>query len=225
MKYFITTLLLAITHFASAQSLKESISHFRNYLMEQPGFHIRMSVQVYESENGLNGSPEFTQQIKVTTDNKHYYYHTGVQEMLMTPEMLIMTEPQQRQLYVQQNSSSDYSAPIEQLFDLDSLLGYYGEPQTLSASGSDELRYRITQSSGEITTIDMGFSRADNLLKDIQYTYLDGRVAIIRFEVVRPINAIDRQRLSAGYFLRRNDEGTYTGTGSYAGYNVNFINQ
>lgn len=209
---------LLLTTFPSpAQHFRTTLDTMRQRYGQSRQFHIRMDIQAYETATAA--SSFYKQQVEIFRDGENYLYQMTDQDMLMNEEHLLMVNKATREIVCRPRSKNDERAlGASTHVNLDSLLNLSGTPEYLGEQNQLQ-HYRFHEKKGDIDRVDLYFSKADGMIREITYHYRSEQFARVRF------TQFDLQpTLGSGIFDEKRyvvaAKGKYRGTGLFSSYQV-----
>jgi hypothetical protein len=200
-----------------AQNFREAMVNMRQRYAQSRQFHIRMDIQAHEA--GAAASPFYRQQVQIFRDGDNYLYQLDDQDMLMNEEHFLMVNKASREIVCRpRNKRDEAELRARTGLNLDSLLALNGTPEYLGEQNGLQ-HYRFREKKGEIDQIDLYFSTADGLVRELAYHYRAGQSARIRF------TRFDMQpAFGPGVFDEKRyvvaAQGKYKGAGGFGNYRV-----
>lgn len=180
--------------------------------------HVRMSIKVYEGNNG--DTPLVNEVVDVKRDGDHYLYTFGSTDMLLNKKYIVVADRPSKEILCTKRSLKEeadfFSDPFRA--NMDSILLLYQEPEFISKAGNTE-HYRLFQKQGVIKQIDVFIDGTENVMRRLEYRYKDQHYVVIAFTVFDKAPGFNDDTFSEGKYFYT-ERGELKASKSFPGFNV-----
>jgi len=199
--YLITVALSFLAGATQAQTLKERIAAMQNEYVTLRDVHIRMTVQVFESDDSK--TPFYQNKGEIKRRDLYYEYQLGNMSMLMNHDYLIVVNGDSREIVCSRRSLDEESKMYADPFkaNMDSILNLYTTPVLVDKQGAVE-HYRLDQKIGPVNRIELFIDDQKNVLRKMIYNYRTGQHAVIEFSVFDKAPQFDADTFREGKYIQ-----------------------
>jgi outer membrane lipoprotein-sorting protein len=211
-------LLLLACSAMCAQSFKERVAALQQSYVGMDRVHIKMSIQVFTDV--ASAKPYHREEVDIKRDKYKYSYQYGTTHMLMNDDYMVMVNKTSREILWSKRSPEQQQKVLSDPFkmNLDSILTFYGTPVLVEKKGSVE-HYSLEQKNGQVRQVDLFIDSADNVLKRLEYRYVEKYYVVIEFNVFDKAPVFDAETFRESRYVWL-DQGKFKAAESYRGYRV-----
>ena len=200
---------------ARAQDLKMDFQKMKERIESSNSLHIKMTIDIFSDSDRSDLLLSYAAEVKRLDDE--FISILNDHEMIFNRNYSLVIDHKSRTISISKRIKTEAETiKTGQLAQLDTLLSSYMTAGELLSDVNGEKHYRFTQQRMQIRQTDV-YMTADGLFRAIEYTYTNGQVARITFNVFEVPASLSADDFSEKKFLNTINE-SFTTTPSYRKY-------
>ncbi len=199
------------------QDLRTALKKLQHTYQGKEQMHIKMQVSAYE--NATADKAFYEQTVEVKRQDQQYHYIYPGNEMLLSGDLLLLVNNQQKLITCQQRSQMEQeNVPENPLQNLDTLMKHY-QKETYLGKRQGYDHYRLEQQGSPIQTVELLLDPATGLVHQMAYHYKAGQYVTIDFVVFDLNPMFDKQTFATSRYIKGKASSRHP-IGAYQDYQV-----